>query len=143
MAVRVQVADMLDMIGHDGSEVVWPDLSDPHCRRGHHTQECLAASLMFGYAFTPMLPTLVSAPSLHVEPYFTETILGVPTNERFDATVNHFTGVLCGQTNSGAGHAVAFDAGRIYDPDGFIYPYGDINFQPYQLWLRHDLSATT
>lgn len=34
MAMGFSVQALIDEIGHDGSEILWPDLPEPHCRRG-------------------------------------------------------------------------------------------------------------
>lgn len=42
------VDKIIERIGHDGSERIWPELPDPKCRRSFHPQELLDVCLTFG-----------------------------------------------------------------------------------------------
>ena len=57
--------EMLQQIGHDGSEVVFEGLPDPECRRAFHPQEMIDVCESHGYAVTPIeaRPTSASAVS--------------------------------------------------------------------------------
>ena len=35
--------NLIERLGHDGSEIIYPDLPEPICRRGFHTQELFKA----------------------------------------------------------------------------------------------------
>ena len=52
MVLDLPLADIFDEIGHDGSQIVWPDLPEPMCRRGFHPQELIHLCLNHGYAAT-------------------------------------------------------------------------------------------
>ncbi len=44
-----QSVDMIiNQIGHDGSEILWPDLPEPRCRRSFHIQEMVDIALASG-----------------------------------------------------------------------------------------------
>ena len=45
MALDMPVADLLAAIGHDGSEIVFPSLPEPLCRRCFHIQELIQVCL--------------------------------------------------------------------------------------------------
>ena len=48
MALDMPVADLLAAIGHDGSEIVFPSLPEPLCRRCFHIQELIQVALSRG-----------------------------------------------------------------------------------------------
>ena len=52
MVLDMPLADIFDEIGHDGSQIIWPDLPEPMCRRGFHPQELIDVCLARGYAAT-------------------------------------------------------------------------------------------
>ena len=54
MALDMPVADLLAAIGHDGSEIVFPSLPEPLCRRCFHVQELIQVALSRGLAVTPV-----------------------------------------------------------------------------------------
>ena len=67
MALDVPLEDIFKEIGHDGSNVAWPHLPEPVCRRGFHPQELVHVCLNRGYAATlvelcPVLRTLPEGP---------------------------------------------------------------------------------
>ena len=54
MALDMPVADLLAAIGHDGSEIAFPSLPEPLCRRCFHIQELVQVALARGFAATPV-----------------------------------------------------------------------------------------
>lgn len=42
-ASGVNYSDLIDAIGHDGSEIIWPNHPEPDNRRGFHVFECTKA----------------------------------------------------------------------------------------------------
>ena len=52
MALDMLVADVMREIGHDGGQVLWPDMPEPMCRRGFHPQELIDVCRAHGYAVT-------------------------------------------------------------------------------------------
>src|SRR5688572_18522714 len=62
MAIDRPVQELVDLIGHDGSEVVFKGYPEPTNRRGFHFQECIEACLHLGFAVTPieLFPVLQS-----------------------------------------------------------------------------------
>jgi hypothetical protein len=134
MAVGDTVRHMMDIIGHDGSEIIFPELEDPQCRRGHHVQECIRAAMHLGCYSTPieLLPAIASRGCAQV--------FQLPDcMELFDNKIRTSRGVLeC--TGRRFDHAVAFGYGTIYDPDGHSFSYSrEIcearNLYPYKLWI--------
>lgn len=116
---------LLSAIGHDGSEIIWPDLPDPQCRRSFHIQECLWATRdMHGW-----LP-------LDVEPAMTPDgvrILEIKSMDVLDF-VKWERGVCLGKGVRNR-HAVAFENGKFYDPNGLSYDFENQYFTPQTFWV--------
>jgi hypothetical protein len=137
MAVGEEVSEFLTICGHDGSEIIWPELPDPECRRAHHIQECIVAARVLGKTCTPVeiIPILANPKSnklfeVRYEGDHFDPIYGhfQENWRRFNILVARHTGVLEGVTPSRKGHAVAFEDGVIYDPDGKEYERNAENF---------------
>ena len=134
MALDMPVADLLAAIGHDGSEIVFPSLPEPLCRRCFHIQELIQVALSRRLAVTPveLFPTLqpTDAGPFH------KTVLYPDNNwRRFEAAVQTSRGVIHG-TGARLGHTVAYDHGRIYDPRGPVYDYGRLACEAHQFYTR-------
>jgi hypothetical protein len=117
MALDIPVAALLDEVGHDGSEIVFPDLPEPSCRRGFHVQELIDVALRRRFAVTPveLFPVLAHTDTRH-------RTLRLDNWWRFESVLRNSRGVLDG-TGCHCGHAVAYDHGHIFDPDGRDYDY--------------------
>lgn len=106
----VDVADLITILGHDGSENLWPQFNPPRCYRGWHIQELVKASLSLGYAVIEISRVMSSAPSHNVPDYVN------PDIEYFFWTLANSRGVLPVVTQQGNGHALAYDHNILYDP---------------------------
>ena len=62
MALHVPVQELIQEIGHDGSEIVFPELEEPMRRRGFHSQELIYAAWKRGFTVTPIELMPVIAP---------------------------------------------------------------------------------
>ena len=114
MALSVHVDALLSIIGHDGSEIIWPELRDPERRRSFHIQEMVWASHNLGYSVTPheARPTTL--------PHGATQLLEIE-NAEFETTLRQSQGVLTGVNGHGLRHAVAWDGNLILDPNGITY----------------------
>ena len=134
MALDMPVADLLAAIGHDGSEIVFPSLPEPLCRRCFHIQELLHVALARGFAVTPVELFPVLQPT-EIGPF--HKIVLYPDNnwQRFEATIRTSRGVIDG-TGARVGHVVAYDHGRIFDPKGPVYDYSRLACEAHQFYAR-------
>lgn len=118
MVLDMPVLEVLEKIGHDGSEIVWPMLSNPHNRRSFHIQEMIDLCWDLGKLVVMFQTKPCNSPYPHIEP------INVPMKftpeERFKKLI-HYPGVFTGVTNEGVGHAVAWDGRMIFDPKGKVY----------------------
>ena len=134
MALDIPVADLLVAVGHDGSEIVFPNLPEPLCRRSFHVQELIQVALLRGLAVTPIELFPVLQPT-EVGP-FHKTVLYTDNNwRRFEATIQISRGVIDG-TGARLGHMVAYDHGRIFDPRGPVYDYSRLACEAHQFYTR-------
>ena len=138
MAIDIPVQQLINDIGHDGSEKIFTHLPDPMCRRGFHSQELIQIAWQYGFACTP----LEMYPMLRCEPFFgprpnrepnergglpmEHSVLFdgsvVGNQSRFIAGVQVTRGVMEGQ-GCRCHHAVYYHFGQIWDPDGGQYEY--------------------
>lgn len=115
MILEVNQQVLIDEIGHDGSEILWPDLKEPFCRRGFHMQEIIDCAWRRGYVILE-----ISAKPVCI-PYYGAPLRVIPMpEERFLQYVRNNKGILAGQLD-GVGHACAWDGDLVYDPRGHIY----------------------
>jgi hypothetical protein len=127
MAMGMSLESLLEQVGHDGSEIVFPWLPEPKCRRGFHIQEMIHVATRQGLSVTPyeIVPAIAASDSTAQ----VKVLIDGSHDKRlamFDVIVNTNRGVITGQGLS-CQHAVAFDCGRIYDPEGLKYQYTQEN----------------
>jgi hypothetical protein len=95
----VDVRELFDEIGFDGSEKVWPD----NHRRGHHPNELILCSLRRGWSVTPI--------------EFRPALLHPTTDQVHELDAVDFPLTGCGVLGlRNPSHAVAFIDPVIFDP---------------------------
>jgi len=146
VVLDIPVSDLFGIVGHDGSEIAFPALPDPMARRGLHIQECIAAALKLDCAVTPveLFPVIGST-----APCENNIVVLFGNDEaanwhRFEQTIKTSTGVLEG-IGRRCLHAVAYDHGTLFDPDGDQYVYShpaceSRGFHPRCAWRVDHLS---
>lgn len=126
MVLDVLPKDIYEMVDHDGSEILYPDLRDPFARRGFHIQEMIICALKLGIACVPLDREVELQPPVEVEP----RILS------FENHLEHYlslrSGVLIGWINDNH-HAVAWchHEQKIYDPTGLKRPLSDFSIETF------------
>lgn len=90
----IPTQQLVDKIGHDGSEIVFPDLLKPMCHAGFHNQEIQDAALRLGWIVTTFEARPVATPDgVNMRDVFVEEKL----EQRFDFYLRCFNGIACGQ----------------------------------------------
>ncbi len=121
MALDCPVRDLMLCIGHDGGEIVFPDLPEPANRRGHNIYEMIPVAIDLGYAVTPipLRPTIVPA-----NDPVREVAIGTDEQNwnRFTRHILMSRGTIECQ-GPRCYHVLAYDRGRIFDPEGREFPY--------------------
>jgi len=100
---------LIDEIGHDGGAIAFPDLPEPMCRAGFHSQEIQDAALRLGWAIMTLeLVPQATPEGVHIRDVFTEEQLkqrfywyrfsyhGIASGQRFNAPQWHYNVWLCG-----------------------------------------------
>ena len=114
MVLDINVTDLYEEIGHDGSKIIWPGAKFPYDRRGFHIQELIECCLRRGRFVTPIEPRPLLASPETGQQY--EVKIG-DAESRMSYHMQGQEGVLQGVINGGR-HAVAWDGERILDPSG-------------------------
>jgi hypothetical protein len=134
MATDLLIFEFIAGCGHDGSAFAFPELGDPAGRRGFHEQELIAVCIDKGFTCTPfeLWPTCDYGHGLTIPACD-------PRRDVFERLVFRNSGVITGRTVK-CGHAVAFERGMIFDPDGPEFPFSfeaceSRGFFPGCLWL--------
>ena len=129
MTLNVPVADLVSQLGHDGSEIVFPSLAEPMCRRGFHSQELIHLAWQHGFTVTAFSLFPAVAPSFGNEPKVTVIFDGSEDNNwaRFTDILNATEGILEGDSGK-CQHAVHYRHGEIFDPDGGQYDGGQYSY---------------
>ncbi len=121
MAMDVKVGFIVKWLGHDGSDVVRPGLSEPDCYRGFHIQELIGYAWWKGFAVTPF----EANPRITVDDGSKPILIefGASNAERMLHVLHENIGVLTGQARpSGLHHAVCWNGftNKIYNPIGVV-----------------------
>lgn len=114
----VDLKDVLDKLGHDGSEILFPDLPDPIGRRAFVIQEIQYIMPHYGIALVEYSPGIIYSPTVN----HTKEIIF----DKFGDVFSERNGLLFGVPHGKKlGHVVSWLAieGLIYDPNGTKYPF--------------------
>ena len=121
IALGVSVREVIERIGHDGSEVAFPGLPEPERRRGFHIQECIDVAIALGVSVTPIEAFPRHSPTVGMDPIVIRFPEG--NEARFRRTIETTRGVLTGR-GLRSRHAVAYDHRLIIDPNGQTLSHG-------------------
>lgn len=134
MALGTPVKVLINIVGHDGSEIIWPDLPEPLRRRGHHVQEMIYAAYQLGFAVTPFEAFPVSLGKAGTDQFVVPMI--PQADERMPRIMTGNTGVVTGENPKRRPHAVAWDGHKILDPGGLDYGINDFHMETFWLVLK-------
>lgn len=132
MALDCNLQYLLDKLGHDGSEVIWPNLSEPYRRRAFHIQEMIWLARGIGFSVTPFEARPTLQPPAAVSPY------EVPPLGDFETLlITTHRAVITGQSPKGSRHAVAWNGSKVYCPSGATYKIEEFGIEA--LWVLEAL----
>lgn len=128
MTLRIPVQELILELGHDGSEIAFPSLREPLCRRGFHSQELIFLAESHGFAITPieLFPQIKPVQGRHppVRVFFGKDAKAKDNWLRFQSYISETMGILEGVSGRREiPHAVHHRFGDIWDPDGEHYVY--------------------
>lgn len=124
MVLNVEEQEIIDYIGHDGSEIIFPNLKEPECRRGFHIQELIDFTLSKDKSVIEIEGQCVQGPMISEKhTYFLNTICGKHPVDRINDYMNQYSGILYGWLIKPNVHAVVWDHKRnkVLDPNGRQY----------------------
>lgn len=124
----VSEQELLEKLGHDGSQIIWPNLPDPLCRRAFHPQEFIRVGLEYGIAVIGIERTSYSAPTYEAEPMARNFL---PPLHYY---LEHFDGVLTGTClTRDVRHAVIWKNRSLIDPVNVCKSVD--KFDPEMFWI--------
>lgn len=111
---------IINLIGHDGSEKIWPDASEPYCYRGFEYQEITRAAYKLGFSPVMFYVCYAIGNTSACQPSLPPKV-----NHEAISFITPRTRALLMLSN----HAVATDGVQIYDPKGYV-----MQFEP--IWVE-------
>jgi hypothetical protein len=119
MLLDENVEDIINEIGHDGSEIICSNLSDPHGRIGFHPQEMVKICLERGKALIQFDGEVQTCKEE------CKSILHYRDYKYINGLMKNNSGIILGVINN-RDHAVTWnhEEGCIYDPNGTKYAKG-------------------
>lgn len=138
MVLDIEIKDVIELIGHDGSEIVAQHLRPPGCYKGFHSQELIDVALSQGYSMTCIEAMPVQTSDGKFEYLIKKWGQFITSSERFEHYFLNNKGIILGRARQ-YHHMVAFDRGTIYDPRGRIYSMHDCTIKIQMLWLLNQI----
>jgi hypothetical protein len=102
--LNVDVEILAAEVGHDGSEILWPELPEPRNHRGFHIQEIIELFLLRGFG----LCRIEARPSIGSLGSYEVISLKLGDINQY---MEDFPGIAIGYNLKGNMHAVALQAG--------------------------------
>lgn len=125
MALDITTARFEELAGHNGGEIVFHELPEPRRRRGFHTCEAVRVAMILGYSASPieLMPQIAGPPLPQLVRCFYDGRDESCNWNLFSELIAYTRGVIECMTRAGNFHAVAYEKGRIFDPDGREFDY--------------------
>jgi len=113
-SLGVSLDQIIDLAGHDGGEIINPQLKDPWARRGFHPQEITDIVSRLGYA---MVAIEYDPKIVPIKDCIRKSIYTHDQNvKRFEYFLHYTYGVLAAHRNI-TGHVWAYDHDVLIDPN--------------------------
>jgi len=149
MALGITNDEFFEHAGHDGGEIIFPEVDDPFCRRGFHISEAVVVAIKLGFTATPveLNPCIVANGAEGAYPVvYGRSKLSQTNDAVFKAIIDQSKGVIECTTRLRNWHAVAFSKGVIFDPDGRVFEYTPAacevrNLFTFRLWSIQKATA--
>ena len=115
MALDTPLDELIRLLGHDGSEIIFPNNNDPHNRRSFHPQEILDVAEEY-YCKT----FIVYEATPTISDGKIEIPIDMPKDRMYDIMDGEI-GVIQGFNPNGNYHAIAWDGYNIFNPGNGNY----------------------
>lgn len=124
IAADIDIENMIRELGHDGSEIIFPNAPEPSNHRGFHPQEFPRILRRRSLAMMEMSNFLTIGSPFSSIPYTIQRYQNQATwiHEELDYYFRRFPCVLCGTLDNNKRHAVVMDplSRSIFDPNGSL-----------------------
>lgn len=111
--------ELIRLLGHDGSEIIFPDLPEPLCRRGFDPREFIFPLYLKGMSVIQI--------DAFIQRFVNEKMYQIDNRTNMFFAMKGNNGVLTGINQRGNYHAIAWINDQIHDMDGSIYGLGLFN----------------
>lgn len=133
IVLGISLEKVVEDIGHDGSDIIFPDLDEPYRRRSFHIQELIDVCMFRDIGVIP----IEHNPESEVKELIYK--LQMPA-KRLDYYILKYTGVLTGLSSSGSSHAVAWDGEKVLDPNGSIYNISNFHINTFFIITKFNIT---
>lgn len=121
MALDKPLYEVIEGLGHSGSESVWPPEWN-HLPAGYHIHEIIDYVWMqHAKPVTPFVRRPMVTPAYDCPDQVAKFAREPDLEKRFKHRIAGRVGIMTGVISKGRGHAVAWDGRNIYDPRGYVY----------------------
>ena len=127
MALNLTLKEFIYQIGHDGSEIWFPELPEPLCRKGFPYPECIQVCLKWDFSVTPVDFKPLCGPD-------NEHRIELDHTDFANQMLRGYRGIISGMGNQYF-HTVAWDGKQIYDPSLGVYGLKNSYFRPEVFWV--------
>ena len=139
MVLDADPQELIDEIGHDGRDIMFPEVIGTIRQRSFHIQEIIDCCWKRGRAVTPIDIAPCTAPDGHPE-LAREIWDREVARERIKKYLTGNVALLIGRTShKGLGHACAWDGEKVYDPRGMICEIGETFIN--QAWIVSEIKS--
>jgi hypothetical protein len=135
MAIDISVETIIEVVGHDGSEIIYPDLDEPYGRRSFHIQEMINVCMLNNTGVIPIQTNPVS----YVD---SEHIYSVPAIDVMDYYTELYSGVMVGLGLQGRPHAVAWDKKLVHDSNGLVYSLDKFRIETFFITTKINITES-
>lgn len=133
MVCNTEPREIIEYVGHDGSEVLFPEVDPPKCYRGFHIQEMLDYCIenMFHPVIIQALPVNMPRGADEDSAIIVEFSKWDDPAERIGHYLSCMRGVILGQTMDEKDHAVAWCPTErlVFDPRGQKYDVREFSIE--------------
>lgn len=133
MAIDLPFEQVIAEIGHDGSEIIWPEATDPFNRRSFHIQELIYVAFNNWHSVTSFEAYPISVRPGTAVPYKLEGF-----EKRLFELMSKERGVVTGRLHTGIRHAMYWEFDRVYDPSKLNIDKLDDRFMVQTFWCVQD-----
>ena len=126
------------LIGHDGSDILYPELKEPFNHRGFHIQELIRVAWQLGYSVTQFQVL----PQMQHGEHYRQLYHWTDGQKQMSVLLAQANAVITGLNDAGNHHAIAWDCakGRMLDPARHVCNVN--SFRVESVWMLQRFAAS-